>query len=196
MSAKPRTLISPAKLSARIAEMGRKISKDYSGKTLDVIIMLENGFVFGADLVRRIDCPVVCHFVRSELHDIEMSGHARREIFYSQPPVLKDRNVLIVDTVLKTGVTLDFLAKRLTESNPRSLKIAVLVDRPEDRRVDLTADYFGFKDASNQLVGYGLAGRQGLYRNLGYLGTLDGGKSAGRSRRVKSLRKPQRIKAR
>jgi hypoxanthine phosphoribosyltransferase len=196
LTPQPRTLISPSKLSVRIAAMGRQISKDYSGKTVDAIVMLENGFVFGADLLRKLTCPVVCHFVRSESHDIEMSGHARREIFFSKPPVLKDRNVLLVDAVLRTGVTLDFLAKRLMESSPHSLRIAVLIDRPEERHVELRADYFGFKGASNQLVGYGLAGRQGLFRNLGYIGTLGGSGLGTPARRVKSLRKPQRIQAR
>jgi hypoxanthine phosphoribosyltransferase len=196
LSARPRTLISASKLDGRVGEMARHISKDYAGKTLDVIVMLENGFLFGADLVRKMTCPVVCHFVRSELHDIEMSGHARREIFFSSPPALKGRSVLLVDAVLQTGVTHDFLAKRLMESSPASLRIAVLIDKPEDRHVDLRADYFGFAGASNKLVGYGLAGRQGLFRNLAYIGTLDGARPAGRARRSKSLRKPQRIKAR
>jgi hypoxanthine phosphoribosyltransferase len=134
--------------------------------------------------------------MRSELRDIEMSGYARREVFFSRPPILKDRNVLLVDAVLQTGVTHDFLAKRLLEAKPRSLRIAVLVDKPNDRRVDLRADYFGFVGASKQLVGYGLAGRQGLYRNLDFIGTMGRTGIASRARRAATRRKPQRPKVR
>ena len=194
MSAQPRTLYSKKDLGKRIASLGRSISKDYSGKTLDIIVLIENGFVFAADLIRQIDCPVICHFMRSELRDVEMSGYSRREVFFSRPPVLKNRNVLLVDAVLQTGVTHDFLTKRLLEAKPRSLKIAVLVDKPAERRVDLRADYFGFVGASKLLVGYGLAGRQGLFRNLDFIGTMGHAGSARRASSAATRRKPQRHK--
>jgi hypoxanthine phosphoribosyltransferase len=184
LNTQPKSLYSQSKLAARVAALGRTISRDYAGKTLDVVIMLENGFLFGADLVRRLNCPVVCHFMRSELRDIQMAGYPRREIFFTRPPVLRDRNILLVDAVLQTGVTHDFLAKRLLEAGPRSLRLAVLVDKPAHRRVNLRADYFGFVGASKQLVGYGLAARQGLFRNLPYIGTLNSGRlAAGRAKR-------------
>jgi hypoxanthine phosphoribosyltransferase len=152
--------------------MGRAISRDYSGRTLDAVIILENAVMFGADLVRRFSCPTVCHFVRVEVRDIQLGGYDRREIFFSHEPELRDRHVLIVDTVLHSGVTMDFLMKRLQETRPKSLQVAVLLDKPHERRVDLQPDYIGFTAAPKYLVGYGLAGRQGLYRNLPYLGSL------------------------
>ena len=158
------------RLETRVAQMGRTISRDYSGRTLDVVVILENAFLFGADLVRRIANPVVCHFVRSEMRDVHMGGYDRREIFFSSPPRLAGRDVLLVDAVLHTGVTQDFLIKRLEESRPRSLRLAVLFDKPQERKVDLQAEYTGFEAASKYWVGYGLAGRKGLYRNLPYVG--------------------------
>ncbi len=158
------------RLESRVAQLGQAISKDYAGRTLDVVVILENAFLFGADLVRRISNPVVCHFVRSEMRDVRMGGYDRREIFFSPPPRLAGRDVLLVDAVLHTGVTQDFLIKRLEESRPRSLRLAVLFDKPQERKVDLQAEYTGFAAASKHWVGYGLAGRKGLYRNLPYIG--------------------------
>ncbi len=176
MKAGLRVVYSPARLASRVASLGRSISRDYAGRTLDVVFILENAFIFGADLVRRISCPMVCHFVRSEMRDVQLDGHERREVFFSHQPHLKDRDVLLVDGVLRTGVTQDFLIKRLLESRPRSLRLAVLVDKPQDRRVNLQPDYFGFVAASKQLAGYGLPGGRGWYRNLPYLGLLHGGR--------------------
>lgn len=172
MSERPRVIYSPGRLSARVARMGQTISRDYASRTLDVVIILENAVLFGADLVRHFSCPTVCHFVRVEVRDIQLGGYDRREIFFSHEPDLKDRHVLIVDSVLHSGVTMDFLMKRLQETRPKSLRVAVLLDKPHERRVDLQPDYVGFPVASKHLVGYGLAGRQGLYRNLPYVGSL------------------------
>jgi hypoxanthine phosphoribosyltransferase len=170
LSKAPGVAFSRAKIASRISAMARAISRDFPAQTLDVVIRVEDAFIFAADLIREIDGPVVCHFVRTELRDVEMSGHSRREVFFSQPPVLKGRNVLIVDVVLRTGVTLDFLLKRLQAAGARSVRLAVLVDEPSERHVDLRPDYFGFVGASKQLVGYGLGGRAGQFRNLAYLG--------------------------
>jgi len=150
--------------------MARAISRDYAGQTLDIVIRVEDSFIFAADLLRQLNCPVVCHFVSTELREREVSGHSQREVFFSHPPELKGRNVLIIDVVLRTGITLDFLCKRIVEAGPRSMRIAVLVDEPTERHVDIRPDYFGFVGASKVLVGYGLGGRAGQFRNLAYLG--------------------------
>jgi hypoxanthine phosphoribosyltransferase len=156
-------------LAKRVNELGRAISKDYSGRTLDVVIVLEGSFLFAADLIRKISLPVVCHFVRSEMRDVRTQGHEMREIFFSAPPPLRGRDVLVVDTVLNTGVTQDFLLKRLEESLPRSLRLAVLFDKPKARKVDLQPEYCGFAAASKEWVGYGLGDRDGVGRNLPFV---------------------------
>ncbi len=149
--------------------MGRAISKDYAGRTVDVVVVLENSFLFAADLVREISRPVLCHFVRSETRDIRFGGQEYREIFFSSAPPLRGRDVLLVDAVLNTGVTQDFLIKRLEEGNPRSLRLAVLFDKPASRKVNLKPAYTGFAAASKEWVGYGLSGEGGLYRNLPFI---------------------------
>jgi hypoxanthine phosphoribosyltransferase len=158
---------------------------------VDVVVMLENAFVFAADLIRSIPGRVVCHFVRVEIRDLQFAGHDRREIYFSRSPRLENRDVLLVDTVIQSGLTQDFLMKRLQESRPRSLRLAVLFDKPAERRVDLNPDYFGFAAASKYLAGYGLAGSRGWYRNLPYVGLQPGrvGSSAAGRRRVRRARK-------
>ena len=175
-----KVVYSGSRVATRVAHLGRTITRDYAGRSLDVVIILENAFVFGADLVRKIGRPVVCHFVRSEIRDVTDGGHERREVFFTHEPKLKGRNVLLVDAVLHSGVTQDFLMRRLMENRPRSLRLAVLVDRPMARRVDLKPDYFGFSAASNYLAGYGLAGKRGMHRNLPYVGLA--GRGAPRER--------------
>jgi hypoxanthine phosphoribosyltransferase len=161
---------SAQRIASRVDALGREISRECQGRRLDVVVTLDRGFVFAADLVRQIEGPVVCHFVREDVRDVDQGGHARREVFFGSHPELSGRDVLVVDAVLESGVTQDFLLRRLGESKPRSIRLAVLLDKPESRRVALEPDYFGFRTASKDVwVGYGLAAANGTGRNLGYL---------------------------
>jgi hypoxanthine phosphoribosyltransferase len=175
---------SESRITGRVAELGKEISRAYQGRRLDVVITLDRGFVFAADLIRELDGTVVCHFVREDLRDVEDSGHARREVLFGPVPDLKGRDVLLVDAILESGVTQDFLLRRLGESSPRSVRLAVLLDKPEKRRVDLESDYFGFKTASKEVwVGYGLAAANGTGRNLRQLS--NGASATGKTERRK-----------
>jgi hypoxanthine phosphoribosyltransferase len=175
---------SEARIAARVAALGKQISKAYKGRRLDIVVTLDRGFVFAADLIRRLDGTVVCHFVHEDVRDIDDKGRARREVFFGLRPALKGRDVLLVDAILESGVTQDFLLRRLGETEPRSLRLAVLLDKPEKRRVDLESDYFGFRTASKEVwVGYGLAAANGTGRNLRQLAS--GAKAAGKSERRK-----------
>jgi len=175
-------------IAARVAEMGREISRTYGENRVDVVAMLDNAFVFAADLVRQIASPVVCHFVQAEMREVHLNGQHRREVFFSYNPELKGRDVLVVDAVLNSGVTMEFFVRRLAESHPRSVRVAVLLDKPGERRVPLQPDYLGFSAASKYLVGYGLPDAEGLYRNLSEIAELDGsgaGDGSGKSAAAK-----------
>ena len=186
-----KVLYPSSELAKRVATLGREISRDFEGRTVDLVVVLESSFVFAADLIRRISEPVVCHFVRADVRDLRQPGTDHREIFFSHAPRLAGRDVVLVDAVLNTGVTQDFLYKRLQESGPRSLRLAVLVDKPRDRHVDLKPDYFGFSVASKYLVGYGLAGRRGLFRNLPYIGVRPAkGRLRGHAGKTRQMRNP------
>src|SRR5262249_28609599 len=124
-------------------------------------------FVFAADLIRHIAAPVVCHFVREDVRDVHQGGHTRIEVLFGSRPDLKGRGVLLVDAVLESGVTQEFLLRRLGEGKPRSIRLAVLLDKPAKRRVALEPDYFGFRTASKQVwIGYGLAAPNGMGRTF------------------------------
>jgi hypoxanthine phosphoribosyltransferase len=146
--------------------LGKQISRAHGTRRLDVVVTMDRGFVFAADLLRNVSSPVVCHFVREHVRDVQQGNHARREVFFGSPPELKGRDVLVLDAVMDSGVTQEFLLRRLAEGQPRSLRLAVLLDKPSSRRVALEPDYFAFRTASNQMwVGYGLADAAGAGRN-------------------------------
>ena len=185
MSGRSGVTYSAARIAKRVAALGKAIERNYKGRRLDVVITLDRGFVFAADLIRHLNGPVVCHFVREDVRDVDHGGHARREVFFGTRPDLKGRDVLVVDAVLDSGITQEFLLRRLGESRPRSLRLAVLLDKEVGRRVALEPDYFAFRTASNEVwVGYGLAEKSGLWRNLRSLS--QNGKRAGSGRGRKS----------
>ena len=166
MSAKRAFAYSAKRISTRVAALGQQISRAYRGHRLDVVVTMDRGYVFAADLLRNVSTPVVCHFVREQVRDVKQGNNARREVFFGNRPDLKGRDVLVLDAVIDSGVTQEFLLRRLAESQPRSLRLAVLLDKPSGRRVALEPDYFGFRTASNLVwVGYGLADAEGKRRN-------------------------------
>ena len=167
---------SAARIGNRVRALGRKISREYHGRRLDVVVTMERGFVFAADLIRAIDVPVALHFLREDVRDVDVAGKARREVFFAnraamtsdgkERPAWKGRDVLLVDAVIDSGITQDFLLRRIGEGKPRSLRLAVLLDKTSKRRVALEPDYFGFRTASNVLwSGYGLARTDGTGGN-------------------------------
>jgi hypoxanthine phosphoribosyltransferase len=166
VSAKRVSCYSANRISARVAALGKQISRAYGGRRLDAVVTMDRAFVFAADLLRNVASPTVCHFVREQVRDVQQGNHSRQEVFFGSRPDLKGRDVLVLDAVMDSGVTQEFLLRRLAETQPRSLRLAVLLDKPSGRRVALEPDYFGFQTASNQVwVGYGLADAEGKRRN-------------------------------
>ncbi len=164
---------SAGRIASRVKALGREIAKSNRGRRLDMVVVMDRSFMFAADLARAIGGDVAMHFVREDVRDVELGGQRRREVFFASREAtnaesagFKGRDVLLVDAVLDSGVTQDFLLRRIGESKPRSLRLAVLLDKESHRRVNLEPDYFGFRTASNLMWrGYGLAGPDGLGRN-------------------------------
>jgi hypoxanthine phosphoribosyltransferase len=188
---------SAVRIASRVKTLGRAISQAYRGRRLDVVVTMDRSFVFAADLVRAIDGPVAVHFVREDVREVETEGRVHREVFFGNrqttsggegPSEFKGRDVLLVDAVLDSGVTQEFLLRRIGESRPRSLRLAVLLDKASKRRVALEPDYFGFQTASNLMwSGYGLAGSNGLGRNGKAL--VSGEKASGGLRKAKKRKR-------
>jgi hypoxanthine phosphoribosyltransferase len=169
-------------ISRRVRQLGRQVSRDYRGKTLDLVAVLDNGYMFMADLVRSLDVPVRTHFIRTEVRDIvdPNTGKPRQEIFYTPEVEAEGKHILLVDGLVQTGITHDFLLRRISLRNPRSVKTAVLIDKIVDRHVLLEPDYVAFQMASNEVViGYGLAWN-GLNGNLPFVAKLNRPAAAGR----------------
>ena len=161
----PRVLLQPEQIKRRVQEMARKISADYKGKTLYVICVLENGFIFTADLVRELSIPVVCQFVKPQFKD---NDTPITEIFFSPEVNVLDQDVLLVEALVQSGITSEFLLRNLAGRGAASVRLAALLDKQAARRVSLQPDYFGFLMDESFVVGYGLGAPQ-LGRNLPYI---------------------------
>ncbi|HLK32423.1 MAG TPA: phosphoribosyltransferase family protein [Terriglobales bacterium] len=161
-------VISAEQIQKRVREMGRQISADYRGKTVHVLAVLENGFMFMADLVRVLELTLVCEFVKPLYRDRIHGTNTSKEIFFSPEIEVRGHHVLLVEGLVHSGVTTDFLMNGLRSRGAASVRLATLLDRQAARRVALQPDYFGFLVDDKFLVGYGL-GNPVLERNLPYL---------------------------
>jgi hypoxanthine phosphoribosyltransferase len=161
----PRVILSAEQIKKRVQEMARQISRDYQGRTLHVVAVMENGFMFMADLVRELNMPVVCQFVKGEFNDEHPST---TEIFYSPEVEVAGKEVLLVEALIQSGLTSEFLLRNLISRGASSVKLAVLLDKQAARRVSLQPDYFGFLLNDSFVVGYGL-GDAHTGRNLPYI---------------------------
>ena len=161
----PRVLVSGEQIKKRVQEMARQISSEFQGKTLHVVGVMENGFIFMADLVRELDMDVVCQFVKAESKEANSST---TEIFFSPELDVKGQHVLLVEALVQSGITSEFLIRNLVGRGAASVKLAVLLDKQSERRVSLQPDYFGFLMNESFVVGYGL-GERHLGRNLPYI---------------------------
>ncbi len=159
-----RTLIPAEQIQKRVREMGRQISDDYRGQTIHILAVLENAFVFTADLVRTLDIPLICQFVKPQYRPGEVL-----EIFFSHGPDISGQHVLLLEGLVHSGVTTDFLMSDLRSRRAASVKVAALLDRQVARRVQLQPDYFGFLVQEPFVVGYGLASAEQTNRNLPYV---------------------------
>ena len=164
-------VITADQIQKRIREMGRQISADYRGKTVHALAVLENGFMFMADLVRALEVPVICEFVKPLYRDRIHGTTTSKEIFFSPEIEVRGHHVLLVEGLVHSGVTTDFLMNGLRSRGAASVRLATLLDRQSARRVALQPDFFGFLVDDKFLVGYGL-GNPLLERNLPYLTTV------------------------
>lgn len=169
---KPAVLYSEQQIQERVGVLGRKISQDLEGHEIAVVGILPNAMVFMADLIRHIDLPLICDFLKI----VSSSEGKRIDIAFGSDTHLSSKDLLLLQGVLDTGITMSFIAERIREDwKPRSVKVAALIDRAGRRKVDCQADYPCFKlEREGFVVGYGLADRE-YYRGLSYLGLLEKG---------------------
>ncbi|MGB2695054.1 MAG: hypoxanthine phosphoribosyltransferase [Dehalococcoidia bacterium] len=162
-------LISATEIEQRIAELGAQISRDYKGSEPLLIGVLRGVTCFMADLIRHISLPLAIDFMAISSYDDDRNESVRIIKDLDEP--LADRDVLLVEDIVDTGMTLNTLLDELRGRKPRSLKVCTLLDKRARRLVDVPIDYVGFEVPDEFVVGYGLDFRQ-KFRNLPFIATL------------------------
>ena len=166
-----KVLLSEDDIAARVAEIGAQISRDYAGKRLVMVSVLKGSVVFMADLMRAVTVPAEIDFmcVSSYGSGVKTSGVVK--IIKDLDNDLAGMDLLLVEDILDSGMTLEYIKKLLLGRNTNSIKICTLLDKPERRKADVAADYKGFEVPDEFVVGYGLDYAE-KYRNLPYIGVL------------------------
>lgn len=149
-------LLSKSAIEERVAELGKVLTDDYKDKNLLVISLLKGSFIFTADLVRKIDLPVRIEFMTTSSygHGEESTGHVK--IVQDITTDLTNFDVLIVDDITDSALTMTGVMEILSKRNPKSIKSCVLLDKPSRRKVEYQPDYVGFEIPDMFIVGYGL----------------------------------------
>ena len=165
-------LVQPDELARRVRELGGEISRDYAGRELLLICVLKGAVFFLSDLMRNLDvkCEVDFMAVASYGSATESSGVVR--ILKDLDAAIEGRDVLIVEDIVDSGLTLQYLLRNLGGRGPRSLEVCALLTKPERRRVELSARYVGFEIPDRFVVGYGLDHAE-RFRNLPYVAVLN-----------------------
>ena len=166
-----KVLLSERKLQATITRLGKQISKDYEGKNLLLVSILKGAVVTMADLMRAITIPCAIDFMVVSSYGAGTSTSGTVKIIKDLDIPLSEYDVLIVEDILDSGVTLSNLIEILGTRNPRSIKICTLLDKPARRKAPVKADYIGIEVEDEFVVGYGLDYAE-KYRNLPYVGIL------------------------
>ena len=166
-----RVLLSEDEIREKVRELGGKITADYKNSNLMLVTVLKGAVVFLADLMRQIDVPAEIDFmvVSSYGSGVKSSGVVKIGKDLDVP--LAGKDILIVEDILDSGLTLSYIKELLESRGPRSIRIATLLDKPSRRKVDLQADYIGFSVPDEFVIGYGLDYDE-KYRNLPYIGIL------------------------
>ncbi len=165
-------LVTQEAMRSRIKELGKEITHDYQSQDLVMVGVLKGAFAFYADLVRAIRLPVTVDFmiVKSQPNQRKLSGKVK--VVTDLTEEVKGRDILLVEDIVDSGLTVQYLTKLLSKRKPRSLRICTLLSKPARRQIDVNVEYIGFEIPNHYVVGYGLDYQQ-QYRNLPYLAVLD-----------------------
>lgn len=164
-------LVSEQQLKDKVAQLGAQISQDYAGKDLVLVSILKGAVVFMADLMRAVTIPCSIDFMVVSSYGAGTTTTGLVKIIKDLDSDLSGKDVLIVEDILDTGVTLSNLVPMLKMRDPNSLRSCAILDKPSRRRADIQADYIGFQVPDEFVVGYGLDYDE-KYRNLPYVGVL------------------------
>ena len=164
-------LVSEEELNAKISEMGKQLAKDYADKDLILIGVLKGAIMFIVDLARAIELPLTLDFMAVASYGASTKTSGIVRILKDLDSSIEDKHVLIVEDIIDSGLTLNYILETLQTRNPASIRVCSLLSKPARRRVDVPIDYICFEIPDEFVVGYGLDFNQ-IYRNLPFVGVL------------------------
>lgn len=162
--------LSEEKIKAKVLEIGQQITKQLEGKPVTAICVLKGSFIFFSDLIRNIDLDISCEFFGvSSYQGTSTSGEVKVTLDLTKP--IENQHVLLVEDIVDTGLTMNYLKNSILSRKPASLTTVALLHKPEALKVPCELDFVGFKITNEFVVGYGLD-YEGFYRNLPYIGQV------------------------
>ncbi len=165
-------MLTEEEVDKRIKEIGEQISKDYAGKKIHLICVLKGGVFFMCELAKRISVPVSMDFMSISSYGNSTESSGIIKIIKDLDESITGEEVLVVEDIVDSGRTLNYLLEMLKDRKPASLRLCTLLDKPERRVVEVNVDYTGFQIPDEFVVGYGLDYAQ-KYRNLPYIGVVE-----------------------
>lgn len=172
MQEKIKIFLPEQKVNARIAEVAKKISEDYTGEEVHLICVLKGSVFFTCELAKRITVPVTMDFMSCSSYGNDTKSSGVVKIVKDLDEPLEGKNVLVVEDIIDSGRTLSYLLDILEKRNPKSMRLCTLLDKPDRRVKDVTVDYTCFEIPDEFVVGYGLDYAQ-KYRNLPFIGVVE-----------------------
>ncbi len=166
-----RVLISAEELDAKVSELAERISRDYAGKTVLVITLLKGGVMFAVDLMRKLTVPVEIDFMSVSSYGASSKSSGIVKVEKDLDNSIKGKDVLLVEDIIDSGLTLNYVRELLLGREPASLRICTILDKPSRRKTEVKVDYTGFEIPDEFVIGYGLDYAQ-KHRNLPYVGIL------------------------
>ncbi|HIV02987.1 MAG TPA: hypoxanthine phosphoribosyltransferase [Candidatus Aphodoplasma excrementigallinarum] len=166
-----RVLISAEELDAKVSELAEQISRDYAGKTVLVVTLLKGGVMFAVDLMRKLTVPVEIDFMSVSSYGASSKSSGIVTVEKDLDNSIKGKDVLLVEDIIDSGLTLNYVRELLLGREPASLRICTILDKPSRRKTEVKVDYTGFEIPDEFVVGYGLDYAQ-KHRNLPYVGVL------------------------
>ncbi|MFB5197275.1 hypoxanthine phosphoribosyltransferase [Neobacillus sp. KR4-4] len=165
-------MISETEIKERVKLLAEQIEKDFNNEDIILIVVLKGSFIFAADLIREMKGNINIDFISVSSYGDETESSGKVRLLKDLDANITNQNVLVVEDIIDSGLTLHFLRGHLIAHKPKQVKICTLLDKPERRRVDLPVDYVGFVIPDEFIVGYGIDYAQ-MYRNLPYISTVE-----------------------
>ena len=156
MLSQPKVLFTEGEIKQAVAKLAAEIRQDYQGKQPLLIGILKGSFVFMADLIRQLNLPVEVDFVKLSSYGTGTETSGKVKVVQGLKTPIKDRDVLVIEDIVDTGLTISFLLDYLRKKKPASLRLCALTDKPSRRQVPVTIDYLGFTVPDKFIVGYGI----------------------------------------